>query len=380
LNNITLAIAFLLFGIGETDARAAVPAGYAGTPFTGSTSDAGKGSAGPYPIPGRINLVDYDMGGLNVGFFTTHNSSGNPQFPVGCAGGDYRSDLPVPTLCKTSGPQGDVWYGTGTALDGTTYPTATTAEYYIGAIRPGDWVNVTVNVLTPGTYTLSSTWATGNGGMQLQVYVNGMKQVDWTGTIAIGDYHHWKPFPNFATITLQAGLQVLKFQSPQQHLNLDYVQFSLQLPDGGVDPGNVDGGGGSPGSTAPDAASSGSTSGSPAGSGASTGSSVGTSGATSGNPATSGSGASTGGDATSGGGGAGAGGGSPSGGTGGSSAGASSGGASGGGSQGARTSAGCACLAAGTTAQTGSARGLALGLAGAAVLVGLRRGRRAARR
>src|ERR1700693_5654119 len=107
MKNSPLAIALLLFGIGETDARAA---GDAGTPFSGSTTDAGRGPAGPYPIPGRINLVDYDMGGLNVGFFTTHNSSGNPQFPVGCAGGDYRSDLPVPTLCKTSGPQGDVWY------------------------------------------------------------------------------------------------------------------------------------------------------------------------------------------------------------------------------------------------------------------------------
>src|ERR1700742_2445635 len=68
-------------------ARAAVPAGYAGTPHGGS----------PHAIPGRVNLIDYDEGGRGVGFNTVHFNG-----DVGCAGYDYRMDKPVATLCKTS--------------------------------------------------------------------------------------------------------------------------------------------------------------------------------------------------------------------------------------------------------------------------------------
>ncbi len=35
-------------------------------------------------------------------------------------------------------------------------------------------------------------------------------------------------------VTLQAALQVIKLQSPDQHLNLDRVEFSLAGADGGV--------------------------------------------------------------------------------------------------------------------------------------------------
>jgi len=54
--------------------RADVPPGYQGMPIKGV----------PAPIPGRINLVDYDMGGLNVGFFTTHNSGAAPGPSLAC--------------------------------------------------------------------------------------------------------------------------------------------------------------------------------------------------------------------------------------------------------------------------------------------------------
>ena len=80
------AIAFMASIAFASYAGAAVPAGYKGQPYKGT----------PWPIPGRIDLVNYDTGGLNVGFNTVHHGD------VACPGTDYRNDVPVPTLCKTS--------------------------------------------------------------------------------------------------------------------------------------------------------------------------------------------------------------------------------------------------------------------------------------
>jgi hypothetical protein len=158
-------------------------------------------------------------------------------------------------------PNGDVWYDTGDpTIDGTLYPNAMQSDVYIGAVRPGDWVNITVNVMTAGTYQVGSTWASGNGNpggeggngdMELQVSVNGTMMLDWKDVFpnynTTADFHHWKPYPNMGTVTLQAGMQVIKLLSVNPHLNLDYIEFDLLGADGGI----VSGGSGmAPGSGA----------------------------------------------------------------------------------------------------------------------------------
>jgi hypothetical protein len=222
-------------------AHADVPATYKGTPFKGT----------PWPIPGRIDLVNYDVGGLGVGFNTVHHGD------VACPGTDYRNDTPVPTLCKTSTMTGqfndkpDEF--TDGPMKGMFYPNATTADYYIGAIRPGDWVNVTVNVATAGTYQVSSTWASAGGSIDTKISFNDTLKNEFKAP-STGGYHNWVPFPSFATVELEAGVQVMKFQSVVEHLNLDYLQFSL-VTDGGVDNGgdaNASGSGGAGGMTGAD--------------------------------------------------------------------------------------------------------------------------------
>jgi beta-glucosidase len=231
---IVIAVPIALAGF----AGAAVPAGYMGQPYKGT----------PWPIPGRIDFVNYDTGGLGVGFNTVHHGD------VACPGFDYRNDLPVPTLCKTSQTTGQFndkpdEYTAG-PLTGMFYPSATTADYYIGAVRPGDWVNVTVNVATAGTYQLYSTWASGGGSIDMKISFNDMLKNE-TKAPTTGGYHNWVPFPNFATMELEAGVQVLKFQSVVEHLNIDYLQFSL-VTDGGVDNGSDGSTGGAGGATGSD--------------------------------------------------------------------------------------------------------------------------------
>ncbi len=251
----SLVVGLVFSGVGAV-AYADIPAGYKGTPFdpavAGGTfngmATTAITTAGPYAIPGRLEFENYDMGGLNVGYFTTDHLTD-------CAAHAYRNDgQNTASLCATSpmadtyygAPNGDVFYDTGTALDGTTYPNATKLDVYIGAVRPGDWVNITVNVATAGTYAVSSTWASGNGNpgkeggdgaMELKISTNGTMVLDWKDTFpnfnTTADFHNWKTY-DMGTVTLPAGLQVIKMLSVDPHLNLDYVQFGTPGADGGA--------------------------------------------------------------------------------------------------------------------------------------------------
>jgi hypothetical protein len=252
-----------------TVANAQIPAGYKGTPFDPKVAGGPKMpptvKAGPYTIPGRLDFVNYDLGGDGIAYHTgDHLVKG---------GTGYRIDMPTATLSLTDAIPGcapdattvaceNVWYNTSPMLDGTLYPSPTSADFTIGAVQNGDWFNFTVNVETTGTYSLSSTWATGNGppggeggdgSMGLAVFTNGTKLATWSAVFPnsnmYADFHHWKAYPNFATVTLTAGPQVIKLQSGAKHLQLDYVEFDLVIGDGGLDTGDA-------GATASDASAS----------------------------------------------------------------------------------------------------------------------------
>src|SRR5580658_4778346 len=288
MKRISFVIATLFAGLGTT-AYADIPAGYKGTPFNPTTAGGTCAlvppivppTAGPYAIPGRLEFPNYDMGGLNVGFFTTDHD----KFAGNCYrtdNGNNEASLSATSSMKDQySPNGDVWYDTGDpTVDGTLYPNAMQTDVYIGAVRPGDWVNITVNVMTAGTYLVSSTWASGNGppggeggngDVELQVSVNGTMMLDWKDVFpnynTTADFHHWKPYPNMGTVTLQAGMQVFKLLSVDPHLNLDYVQFDLVGADGGV----VSGGSGTSTATSGSPSSGTSTSGTTAAAGATSG-------------------------------------------------------------------------------------------------------------
>jgi hypothetical protein len=254
-------LAGILSVLAAAPARADIPPGYKGKPFDPAVAG-GKGiipatvKAGPYAIPGRLDLINYDLGGVGVAYDCIHHE---------VKGGDgYRTDVPTASLSLTAASKMDVWYGAGAPLDGTRYPSATSEDFYVGALDSGDWFNYTVDVATAGTYALSSTWATGNGppggmggdgSMGLAISVNGVKIADWSATFpdwqTKATYHNWKPYPSFATLTLDAGLQVIKLQLTSSHLNLDYLEFELVGADGGAGGGDAsnsaDGGAGATG-------------------------------------------------------------------------------------------------------------------------------------
>jgi MYXO-CTERM domain-containing protein len=251
------AAAGLVAALGAPSAHAAIPAGYQGKPFDPAVAG-GDGiipasvKAGPYAVPGRIDLVNYDLGGEGVAYhseahYTTKDGDG------------YRDDRPTATMCKTATSKPDLWYDSGAALDGKAYPADGAADFYIGSIHPNDWFNYTVDVKVAGKYAVSSTFSTGNGPpggeggdgqMELVFFVNGVQQADWKTVFPDyqnkANFHLWKAYQNIATLTLEAGLQVIKIQAPFKHLNLDYLDIQ---PEGGA-VGGAGGAGGAAGAGA----------------------------------------------------------------------------------------------------------------------------------
>ena len=234
-----------------SSARAEIPADYKGTPFDPATAGGTKLPAGvkggPYTIPGRLDFINYDMGGDGVGYHAGDH--------IAKGGAGYRVDGQTATLSWTGQcipnvagqPCMNVWYDTSATLDGTPFPSATTNDFSIGAVQNGDWFNLTVNVQTAGTYAVSSTWATGagppggeggDGSMGLEIFSNGTMLATWTAIFPnfnqYADFHHWRAYPSFATVTLAAGPQVIKLQSKAKHLQMDYVQFDLMGAEGGA--------------------------------------------------------------------------------------------------------------------------------------------------
>jgi len=225
-NRLVPALLGLALGLWPSIAEAQVPAGYTGTPFGGTARS----------IPGRIDFEDFDVGAEEVSW--RQDDDTGTQFGDGCAGNAYRPDNPHPQLCMTNPTEGDA-YSEG-PLMGMPYPTDASGSIYIGYTHVGEWVKVTVDVKQAGTYLLSATWASeggGDGGVAFQVLFNDVLKAD-VSLPGTGGYHNWVAHDDFAMIELAAGLQVMQFIAGSQHLNYDYLQFSLMLPGGGVDDGS----------------------------------------------------------------------------------------------------------------------------------------------
>src|SRR5271166_2742674 len=80
----------------EASARADVPVGYKGKPFDPALAG-GVGhipptvKAGPYPIPGRLDFINYDLGGEMVAYHAGDHITNNGTESVKLALG-YRTD------------------------------------------------------------------------------------------------------------------------------------------------------------------------------------------------------------------------------------------------------------------------------------------------
>jgi beta-glucosidase-like glycosyl hydrolase len=188
---------FMAFTLGSTSG---------GGGGTGSSGDAPFGGT-PAAVPGTVQVANYDTGGQGVAYnVTSTNGTAN----------SYRSD--------------------GVDLEDTADTADTSAaggEYDMGWTNPGQWFNYTVQVTTPGIYTVSFRVASPYG-ITDALHIDNSSGTNLTGSVAVpntGGYETWTTVT--ASITLPAGEQTLTVDQDSNGWNFHYLAFTQGSSSGG---------------------------------------------------------------------------------------------------------------------------------------------------
>lgn len=156
----------------------------------------GPYSGSPIPIPGKIEIEEYDVGGQGV----TYN-----DLDVGNTGGDFRND--------------DVDIELSGDSDGS---------FNVGWIQAGEWLEYTVDVAASGVYDFEFRVAsTGTmGGFHLDFGGN-----DVTGTVAVPSTGDWQDYETVtvSNVTLSAGQQKMRFEVETAGFNINHVTVTSQV-------------------------------------------------------------------------------------------------------------------------------------------------------
>jgi hypothetical protein len=168
-------------GANATDVVQVTVTGTTNTPYSGT----------PLPIPGTIEIEDYDNGGQNLAYYDA--TAGN-------SGGFYRPSEAVDLQ---------------TATEGTAF---------LGWTNDGEWTKYTVNVTSAGTYTLVARVSTFSSVASCRVEMDGVT----IATIAVpttGGYQSWQnvSIPN---IQLTAGIKTMRFYVTVGGFNITRLVFN----------------------------------------------------------------------------------------------------------------------------------------------------------
>ena len=149
----------------------------------------------PLPIPGIINLEDYDAGGEGVGYHD--NNTGNN-------GGKWRQSEGVDIdFSKNEG-----------------------GGYQVGWTEDGEWMNYTVDVKETGFYTAATSIGTPNNDKHFHIEFDGQ---DVSGLVTVpntSDYH--KRQYVVSSVYLTKGIHVMRFFEDTGGYDVKSVTFKLQ--------------------------------------------------------------------------------------------------------------------------------------------------------
>jgi len=150
----------------------------------------------PPVLPAKIEAEDFDIGGEGVAY--------HDVFP-GNNGGQYRlsEDVDIENCHDTGG------------------------GYSVGWISQDEWLEYTVNVPTAGEYNIETRVASLSGGGVFHMEFDG---VDKTGDILVPQTNGWQTWETVSTtVTLDAGLQVMKFVATSSGFNVNYFDLQTNL-------------------------------------------------------------------------------------------------------------------------------------------------------
>jgi lysophospholipase L1-like esterase len=150
----------------------------------------------PAPIPGTLQMENYDVGGEGVAYHDTDAVN---------SGGQYRSDGVDVEVCGDASGTDDV-----------------------GWTSSGEWLKYTVNVATARAYTVSFRVASVNavgtnaGSFHLQT----PSGTNLSGAINVPGTGGWQTYTTItASVTLPAGQQVIELFEDTGGYNLNYMSF-----------------------------------------------------------------------------------------------------------------------------------------------------------
>jgi PKD repeat protein len=164
------------------------------------------------PLPGRIEAEDFDYGGEGVAYHDEEPAN---------LGGVYRP-------------------AEGVDIE----PMPDSTGFNVGWVRPGEWLRYTVDVSTPGAYTVRLRAASRWGEQSLSLELDGEPAV----TLPVANLASFDDFAvTNATLALTAGQHRLR-AVPSGYCNLDYIEFELRdapvrFPGAVADPRDLDGDG-----------------------------------------------------------------------------------------------------------------------------------------
>ena len=172
--------------------KGGIPPSYRGKPYTANGE--------PHSVPGTVEAQDYDTGGNGIAYFD--DTKGHPwggDFPL------YRHDEDVDIINDSAAGGG----------------------FYINSITVGEWLNYTIQVNAPGTYRISTSYASVSDGESYRLFIDNK---DVTGVVAVpasGGWTTWKSFDVTVELTEGAHLFKWKFESGWS-FSLDKFIFELQ--------------------------------------------------------------------------------------------------------------------------------------------------------
>jgi glutamine amidotransferase PdxT len=148
----------------------------------------------PFPVPGRFEAEDFDLGGQAVAYHDT--TAGNQS-------GAYRLGEDVDILSPSAG------------------------LYVVNNFTTGEWLSFTINVAQEGTYRLEALVSSAYSRSRLRIEVDGL---DRTGTLAVPNTGSWTRFQWVGSggVSLTAGEHLLKIHVQAEYFNLDSIRLTME--------------------------------------------------------------------------------------------------------------------------------------------------------
>ncbi|MVT09220.1 carbohydrate-binding protein [Chitinophaga tropicalis] len=146
----------------------------------------------PITLPGKVEIEDFDKGGEGIAYHDTGAGNSGNQYRV-----NENVDLEG---CSEGG-------------------------FNIGYVAAGEWLEYTVNVTTPGVYTVGVRVATPYADKKFHIELDGQ---DISGTLNVpltGGFQAWQTI-SFTTPVLTAGVKVLRVSLDATDFNINYLTFS----------------------------------------------------------------------------------------------------------------------------------------------------------